>query len=158
MSRYYHAYRTIATLDILYHGTFANAGLAPGDKLVPQRGRRWRRHLEEALEVYRPPAALARDMCVYMAAAPSDCLVINDYDIIYAVRPDPPVQASDLGWYGAFCKMRPWLSTGLGEISQGDKAELQRLADGYWSGEPYDKGRLVMEYRAPSATVLEKVE
>lgn len=150
-------YRRVSAMpDVLYHGTFADAGLAPGDRLVPRRGRGWRRHLEEALEAHRPPGALARDACVYMVAEPSDCLIMSDYDTIWAVRPDPPVQASDLGWYGAFCKMFPWSSADAAGMSQGDRAELQRLADGYWSGEPYDKGRLVMEYRAPSATVLEE--
>jgi len=167
-----HAYHRVSSaLGALYHGTFRDAGISPGDRLSPQH-EGWE-HLggeiaeaEEALERFRPPGALARDACVYMVADPSEAArVSRDYDIVWEVRPDPPVEASDLGWYAAFDrKWREIDESGPADREQGDVGaalaaadpedlgELRRLAAAYWGGDPHPAG--LTEYRAPSATAL----
>ena len=162
-----------AAMDF-YHG--ANETLLPGTRLTAIWDG-WE-HLdqevadvEELLDRWRPAGAIARDDCVFLSASPEGTQKAGGGPVIHAVRPDGEPQASDLGWYGAFDRR---LSEAVDRIadeggewddadglmpllSVGEKADLRRLAAGYWSGRAHG-GSSLMEYRAPSATIVSAVE
>lgn len=161
-----------AAMDF-YHG--ANETLPPGARLTAiwdgwEHLDREVADIEELLDRYRPAGAIARDDCVFLSASPEGTQEAGGGPVVHAVRPDGEPQASDLGWYGAFDRR---LSEAVDRIvdeggewddadglvsllSTEEKADLRRLAAGYWSGQPHEPG--LMEYRAPSATVVSVVE
>ena len=168
------AYHRMSAAMDFYHG--AHEPLPPGARLTAHWDG-WE-HLdrevadaEELLDRWRPAGAIARDDCVFLSASPEGTQAAGGGPAIHAVRPDGEPQASDMGWYGAFDHRLAeaidriadeggeWDDAGglLPLLSAGEKAELRRLAAGYWSGRPYD-GPGLMEYRAPAATVVSLVD
>ena len=157
MSSYHRASRLLASRT-LYHGSAEE--FAPGAVLTPQPGGYATLPDEDiagpeaALEEHRPPGMIPRAEAVFMVDDPDMVDAAGGYDDhVYVVEPDGPAEASDMAWYSE-------LSVYWADMDEkGEHDEIRRLAEGYWSGEPFpDKSRGLLEYRARRATVVREVE
>jgi len=155
---YHGAMRMLAATPTLYHGSVEE--FPPGFVLEPQPGGYATlpdedvAGLEAALEAHRPPGLIPRAEAVFMVDDPEMIDAAGGYDDhVYEVEPDGPAEASDMAWYSE-------LSVYWSDMDEkGEHDEIRRLAEGYWSGEPFpDRSRGLLEYRARSATVVREVE
>ena len=156
MSSYHRASRLLASRT-LYHGSAEE--FAPGAVLTPQPGGYATLPDEDiagpeaALEEHRPPGMIPRAEAVFMVDDPDMIDAAGGYDDhVYEVRPVGAAEASDMAWYSELSVY--WFDL----TERADEDEIRRLAEGYWSGEPFpDRSRGLFEYRARSAVVEREV-
>ena len=153
-------HRAMAMLSgrTLHHGSVEEFG--PGTVLEPQPGGYATLPDEDiagpeaALERHRPPGMIPRAEAVFMVDDPDTIDAAGGYDDhVYEVRPVGPAEASDMAWYSE-------MSVYWSDLAErADEDEIRRLAEGYWSGEPFpDRSRRLFEYRARGAVVEREVE
>ena len=150
--RYHDAILLLASRT-LYHGS--RAEFPPGFVLEPQPGGYATlpdediAEVEAILEAHRPPHMIPRTEAVFMVDDPDMIDAAGGYDDhVYEVEPSGPAEASDMAWYSELSVH--WIDM--------PDDERRRLAEGYWSAEPFPDGsRGLFEYRARSATVVREV-
>lgn len=151
--RYHDAMRLLAA-RILYHGS--REEFPPGFVLEPQPGGYADlpdediAEVEAIVEAHRPPGMIPRREAVFMVDDPEMIDSAGGYDDhVYEVEPIGQAEASDMAWYSELSVY--WIDM--------PEDERRRLAEGYWSGDPFpDKSRGLFEYRARSARVVREVE
>lgn len=107
---------------------------------------------ERLVEKRRPEGKLSRFDSIFLTA---DIELIDGAggytDAIYEVEPITTPQASDLAWYSAaWCEL---------DADPCDMDLVNRLIDGYWSGEPYTNPDYSnVEYRTCAGRIIQMVD
>lgn len=144
-------------MKVLYHGSYRpfEEGISLFNTNPEVYAANWSgAGFYETLERYRPEGRLAHNRAVFA------CDSIEDIDnaggpagedtYVLTVEPVGEVSRHDMNWTtaiaGAWSEMPDTPET---------DAHLEKLAQGYWSGEPFPGSEPVWEYLMPEATVLQ---
>jgi hypothetical protein len=132
--------------DAYWHASFHR--LPVGTTLGPARtGRASPSAFDEALERYRPVAALARGDAVFMCDDPQDCDNCGAHcEWLFRVEPVGRVERHDLAWATA-------IDLVLSEGADDGHPDVVEHARRYWAGEA--SADPVWEYLAATARVVQ---
>ena len=143
----------------LYHGTRKNLPLGTVLRAQPDGYTSWEenRQIETLLEKARPQKSLSRLKSVYAVADIEEIDPAGGYlNYVYEIAPIGRVEKNDMAWYS---ELFTYLSGLESDPSYREGQEINRLAQGYWSGQqvPDSRGSL-FEYRCLTARIKALVE
>ena len=134
---------------VFYHGSTNH--LPVGTILT---GRKSHYHAEwsptgfyEILERYRPSSMLAHQDAVFMCDNPDDIDAAGGgTDWVFHLRPLSTIERHDMNWSSQ-------ISCALDDQEQ--EENLQRYAQSYWAGIPFDNGESLWEYLTSKAEIIQ---